>query len=163
MRKLSIGILLLVLAGFFLACLSGCSLQKICEDRFPPTPYDSIVVRDSIIHDTITVMQPYEELFFTEEVPCPPQAEFKRETKKNGLTSTVTIKGGKIAVTCKQDSVEKELIRTRHQLFTTRSKKQIVEKRIEAIPRMYKGATWCCLFLLILWLATIAVYEVGKK
>lgn len=147
---------------FIILVFASCITQEKCLDKYPPVGYDSIVVRDSIVHDTIVISQPYEELFFAEDIPISPSIEFHKVTKKKGLTSTITIKNGKVTAICKQDSLEKELIKERIQRVVVRTQLKIVTQEVEVIPWLYKASGWGSLLLLIVWLGTIAVYELGK-
>lgn len=129
---------------FVLIILSSCITQKKCQEKFPPKT--EVIVRDSIVTVSDTIIIPSDVLFFESESPCPPQVEYKSVVKKNGLTSTVTISKGKITQELKADSIMKVLQRER--LFRLTESKEVTEKIVyekKWYNELFKWGFWIML------------------
>lgn len=141
--------------------LTSCHVgKKYCENNFPPTPYDSIVVKDSIIHDTVTVTVPAQELYFETESPCPPQTVYNKEIKKDGKTLTIAIKDGKITGKCNDDSLKILLAKERHEKTIIQSRQAVKEKEVKTIPWW---AYVCAFLVAVLLITNITTYLVLRK
>lgn len=130
---------------------------------FPPIGYDSIVTVDSLIYIHDTLNTPESELSFVTDSPCDTLIVFSHEEKKGAKTASISISKGKIKVVCHDDSMQMIINRLNHQLFTTRSKRDVIVKEVVLPVKWY----WKALaFLNLVWLIVIAtllfIYERGK-
>lgn len=135
-----------------LALLSSCSLKQICEERFPPTPYDSIVtvVKDSLIHDTIYTS--YQELTFDTLIPCDPKIIYRKEVVKGGLTGIVNIENGRLSFTCKDDSLKLIINKLQRKIFETRSTQKVITKEIKYTAWYDIACRWLLLIIILVLL-----------
>lgn len=112
---------------------SGCATQKRCHGKWPTKDSVSIVVErhDSIVikHDTTYV--PYQDIVFSDESPCPPQVNYSKSVKSNGLTSTVTIKDGKLTSKCIADSLKAVIESKDYYILTLKTE---LSQKVEEIP-----------------------------
>lgn len=101
--KKSLILTLSISIGLFL--LSSCSVKKYCQDHYPPIQSDSVttVISYECEHDTIQI--PYAELAF-DTTFLPTSIIFHEEEKKDHLSASVDIKGGKLTFKCAEDSLK---------------------------------------------------------
>lgn len=86
--------------------LFGCVTQQKCLEKFPPQVTTIEHTHDSIVTVIDTVLVPFQELVFDTASPCPPQVDYNRTVTRSGLTTSVTIKDGKLSVKCTADSLQ---------------------------------------------------------
>ena len=140
--------------------LYSCSLKEICDNRFPPSPYDSISIRDSIVWDSIPVWSGGNNVAFDTISPCDPKIIYVKEVKKNGLTGTVKIKNGKLSFECKSDSLMKLLVTERHDRVVEKSKQKVIYRDVERKKPWYESALeWMNIFWLIFCFALFLAYK----
>lgn len=115
LKRISV-LTLFVLTLFF----QSCSVEKWCNERYPPITSDS----SWTIHDTITdtIYIPYEDVSFDTSGVVPEGINFERTEVSNGLTLKVSINKGRIKADCKSDSLMVVLKSEREQHFNEKQK-----------------------------------------
>lgn len=128
----------LILFMLSVTLLSSCVTRNRCNKLYPPEVFkkdslstisnqtSSIVIRDTIIHDTIRLKGDLITLHDT--LPCP-GLNYSKKEKKNRITAEINIKNGVIDVTCKEDSIIQA-----HSIEVTKYK-TIIDKQKEFISR----------------------------
>lgn len=88
--------------------LSSCVTQKRCESKFPSkdSVSTSVMYKDSLVFIGDTLYFAGDSTVIHDSIKCP---DYYKATTKGKLTSTVTIKNGKITVVCREDSLKKIL------------------------------------------------------
>lgn len=165
----------LILFLLSITLLSSCVTRNRCNKLYPPEVYkkdslssistqtNSIIIRDTIIHDTIKLKGDLITLHDT--LPCPGLNYTKKE-KKNRITTEINIKNGVIDVTCKEDSIIQA-----HSIEVTKYK-TIIDKQKDFISRSINTESkvktiyetpWYDYFLFGLLIAVILYVLVKKK
>jgi len=85
--------------------LSSCITQKKCEDRFPSkdSVSTSVIYKDSLVFIGDTLYFAGDSVVIHDSIKCP---DYYKETKVGRITSTVSIKNGKLKVVCHEDSLQ---------------------------------------------------------
>lgn len=138
-----------------LALLSSCSLRKICDKNFPCSPVITTEVKDSLIHDTVQVFVPYQELSFDTASPCPPEINYHRAIKRDWITAFVDISNSQIHFFVKEDAHEKAIDVTVKQTTITKVKvvykdKVVVQYEVKWYYELYKYGFWIMLLFILL-------------
>lgn len=143
-----------------LVLLSSCITQQRCNEKFPPIVSDTLIVKDSTYYVHDTIYTPYQEITFSDDVPCDTLIVYKKEIKKNGLTGSVNITKGKLTFECKADSLQHIINTLRHQIIRERFKVQ-APKNIEVryTPWYMTAMAW----LNLLWLFLIVGVYISIK
>jgi len=157
----SIHQIIVLLFATLLGC--SCTTQKRCNRLFPPSETivekDSIVYKDTIIHDTIKIDG--QDIVFHDTIPCP-DLEYHKQTTKGNLTATVNISKGKIDVECHEAELKLHYQKVIQGLL--KSKVKTRTKTVVRIEKEYR-IPWYIWVVMTLMLAAIIrlLFYVGRK
>lgn len=135
--------------------LFGCVTQERCLEKFPPQVTTIEHTHDSIVTVRDTVLVPFQELVFDTVSPCPPQVVYNRTVTLSGLTTSVSIKDGKLSVKCTADSLQ-AIVNAQREYMTKTIRSTV--KPIEIPVRdswyyFFRAGFWILLMLFLLVIA----------
>lgn len=134
--------------------LFGCVTQQRCLEKFPPQVTTIEHTHDSIVTVIDTVLVPFQELSFDTTSPCPPQVVFNRTVTRSGLTTSVSIKDGKLSVKCTADSLQ-AIVNAQKEYITKTIRETLKPIEITVKDRWYY--IWRALALTFMGLALLII------
>lgn len=119
----------------------GCG-RKWCDRKYPNQSFDSIVYKETIKLDTITIASPPDTLMILLPTECPDQ-EIKAESKANKTQISIKGKIMKVVSICKEDSLQ-VVVNSLNKELKNKSEKVI---QVKYIPKIMWYGLWIAFFI----------------